>query len=137
MPLAPASLPSWSAIDTVLLDLDGTLLDLAFDNYFWLERIPAEFAAAGGLSVEAARAALLPRFRAREGTLDWYCVDHWSRELGLDVPDLHQREGGRVAWLPGAREFLDRLKAMGKRLVLLTNAHPKALHTKDQRTGVT
>ena len=137
MPLAPASLPSWSAIDTVLLDLDGTLLDLAFDNYFWLERIPAEFAAAGGLSVEAAREALLPRFRAREGTLDWYCVDYWSRELGLDVPGLHHQEGGRVAWLPGAREFLHRLRTLGKRIVLLTNAHPKTLQIKDQRTGVT
>jgi putative hydrolase of the HAD superfamily len=137
MPLPPKQLPPWSAIDTVLLDLDGTLLDLAFDDYFWLERIPAEYAGAGGLSIEAARAALIPRFRACEGTLDWYCVDYWSRELGLDVPALHHQEGGRVAWLPGAREFLERLKAMGKRVVLLTNAHPKTLHIKDQRTGVT
>ena len=70
MPLPPKHLPPGSAIDTVLLDLDGTLLDLAFDNYFWLERIPAEYASAGGVSIEAAREALLPRFRAREGTLD-------------------------------------------------------------------
>ena len=31
---APVEKPAWAHIDTVLLDLDGTLLDLAFDNYF-------------------------------------------------------------------------------------------------------
>ncbi|HBT55971.1 MAG TPA: haloacid dehalogenase, partial [Pseudomonas sp.] len=32
---------NWNAIDTVLLDMDGTLLDLHFDNHFWLEHMPA------------------------------------------------------------------------------------------------
>ena len=27
-------------VDTVLLDMDGTLLDLAFDNYFWQKLVP-------------------------------------------------------------------------------------------------
>ena len=136
MPLAPAQRPQWDRIDTVLLDLDGTLLDLAFDNYFWLERIPAEYAAAGGLSVEAARASLQPKFRAREGTLDWYCIEHWSRELGLDVAALHWQERERMGWLPGAPQFLARVRALGKRLVMLTNAHPETLRIKDHRTGV-
>ena len=30
----------WDSIDTVLLDMDGTLLDLHFDNYFWTEHLP-------------------------------------------------------------------------------------------------
>src|SRR5262249_22181805 len=93
--------------------------------------------AVSGLSVEGARAALLPKFRAREGTLDWYCIDYWSRELRLDVADLHRQEMARMAWLPGAPEFLARLRDMGKRLVLLTNAHPATLRIKDRRTGVT
>jgi HAD superfamily hydrolase (TIGR01509 family) len=127
----------WDHIDTVLLDLDGTLLDLAFDNDFWLDFIPSVYAAAQSLSVEEAKAALAPRFRACEGTLSWYCIDHWSRELGLDVAALKRTQADRVAWLPGAEDFLRRLRAHGKRLVLLTNSHPQVLKIKDERTGVT
>src|SRR5215813_5524853 len=78
----------WDHIDTVLLDLDGTLLDLGFDNDFWLDFIPEAYAAAQSVPVAVAKALLAPRFRACEGTLSWYCIDHWSRELGLDVAAL-------------------------------------------------
>ena len=30
---------AWRDIDTVLLDMDGTLLDLHYDNHFWLEPV--------------------------------------------------------------------------------------------------
>lgn len=136
MTLPEARRPDWTSIDTVLLDLDGTLLDLAFDNYFWLELIPARYGAARGLTVQQARSELTPRFRAREGTLEWYCIDFWSRELGLDVAGLKNEAASRIAWLPGAREFLLWLRAAGKRLVLLTNAHPETLRIKDRQTGV-
>jgi len=128
---------AWDHIDTVLLDLDGTLLDLAFDNQFWLEIVPAAYAASRSMTVEAARAALAPRFRACEGTLAWYCIEHWSRELGLDIVALKRACASRISWLPGAKEFLRRLRARGKRLVLLTNAHPQTLRIKDEQTGVT
>src|SRR5437868_1851237 len=75
--------PCWDRIDVVLLDMDGTLLDLRFDNYFWQDLVPERFAALHGLTLEAARQALIPRFAARQGTLDWYCIDFWTRELGL------------------------------------------------------
>ena len=127
----------WDHIDTVLLDLDGTLLDLAFDTDFWHDFIPREFAATQAISVDAAKAALTPRFRACEGTMNWYCIDHWSRELGLDVEALKRTQAGRIGWLPGAQDFLERLRALGKRLVLLTNSHPRVLQIKDEQTGVT
>ncbi|MDB6092211.1 MAG: hypothetical protein JWN85_4995 [Gammaproteobacteria bacterium] len=128
--------PDWGHIDTVLLDLDGTLLDLAFDNHFWLEIVPAAYAASRLTTVEAARSQIAPRFRACEGTLPWYCIEHWSRELDLDIVALKQANTARIAWLPGAQEFLEGLRARGKRLVLLTNSHPRTLQIKDEITGV-
>lgn len=126
----------FDAIDTVLLDLDGTLLDLAFDNYIWLERIPRDWALRQGVTHEAALRSLAPRFKAVEGTLDWYDIDYWSRELAVDVAAVHREERARIAWLPGARQLLAGLRARGKRLVLLTNAHPATLAIKDEVTAV-
>jgi putative hydrolase of the HAD superfamily len=136
MPATPEK-PDWARIDTVLLDLDGTLLDLAFDSYFWLEVIPDVYARARGIPVEEAQAALAPRFRACEGTLNWYCIDYWSRELDLDVAALKRTQTHRIRWIPGAEAFLRELRARGKRLVLLTNCHLEVLRIKDEHTGVT
>ena len=129
-------LPDWSAIDTVLLDLDGTLLDLAFDTRFWRHVIPTAWAQERGVTLDQAHEHLVPRFREREGTLDWYCVEYWSRELGLDVAALKRAAMHEVQWLAGVPEFLATLRRNGKRLVLFTNAHPEALAIKDERTGV-
>lgn len=130
------SRPPWEHIDTALIDLDGTLLDLAFDNWFWLEHVPHAYALAQGLEPAAARAQLVPMYKVHEGTLPWYCIDHWSRELALDIRALTRAEGARIGWLPGARDWLRSLHRAGKRLIVLTNAHPDTFQIKDERTGV-
>jgi HAD superfamily hydrolase (TIGR01509 family) len=126
----------WDAIDTVLLDLDGTLLDLAFDNYIWLARVPEIFAEREGLSLAETHAELAPRFDRVAGTLSWYSIDYWSEQLGIDIAAVHREEAHRAGWLPGARRFLESLRERGKRLTLMTNSHPTILEIKHQQTGV-
>src|SRR3569833_678784 len=135
LPLAVEK-PDWAHIETVLLDLDGTLLNLAYDNHFWLEIVPAAYASARLLTLEAARTEIAPLFRACEGTLPWYCIDHWSRQLDLDIAALKRAFSLRFAWFLGAFVFLLRLRCAGYRVVLLTNSHPRVLRIKDENTGV-
>ncbi len=126
----------WSDIDTVLLDLDGTLLDLHFDDHFWKEHVPRRYAELHGIEVEAARALLLPKFRAMEGTLEWYCLDYWSRELGLDIPTLKQEIAHLIAVHPHVVEFLQALKERHRKVVLTTNAHGDSVALKMARTDL-
>jgi 5'-nucleotidase len=131
----PFELPE--SIDTLLLDLDGTLLDLAFDTHFWHEVVPAYYGARRGLSAQVAlESEIMPRLRAAEGTLNWYCLDHWSRVLELDLSVIKSEHDDRIAWLPGAQDFLRRQRAAGRRLVLATNSHPETLRIKDQKVGI-
>jgi putative hydrolase of the HAD superfamily len=134
--MPPGAALDWSAIDTVLLDMDGTLLDLRFDNWFWQELIPERYAAARGLEVCTAKALLAPKFTAARGTLEWYCIEHWSRELDLDIGVIKRSALPRVEFLPGAEDFLEKLRSLGKRRVLVTNAHPTTLSLKNERVGL-
>ena len=130
------TLPDWSAVRTVFLDMDGTLLDLHFDNYFWMEHIPLRFGELHGMDSRQAMAALLPRFRRMEGTLQWYCLDYWSRELELDIVALKREVRHLIRILPHAEEFMRSVRHSSRRLVLVTNAHADALSLKLEHTGI-
>jgi putative hydrolase of the HAD superfamily len=127
---------AWDRVETVLLDMDGTLLDLHYDNHFWLEHVPRRYAERRGLALAEARAELMERYRRAEGTLDWYCVDYWTRELGLDIPLLKEEVDHLIAVHPHVEDFLAAARAGGRRLVLVTNAHGKALALKLRRTPI-
>jgi HAD superfamily hydrolase (TIGR01509 family) len=126
----------WNDIETVLLDMDGTLLDLHFDNFFWLEHLPRRYAEIFDRKQEEARLELLERFRAEQGNLNWYCVDYWSRELGLDVRAMKEEMRHLIAVRPHVEDFLARLHASRRRVLLVTNAHHKSLSLKLEQTGL-
>ncbi len=126
----------WHEIDSVFLDMDGTLLDLHFDNHFWREHVPLRYAEQHRLDLEAARSELVPRFRLKEGTLDWYCVEYWSRELNLDIVQLKREVHHLIAVHEHVTEFLQRTRTAGKRVVMVTNAHEKSLALKMEVTGL-
>lgn len=120
----------------MLVDMDGTLLDLAFDNFFWLELVPSEFARRSGVSPEAARRDIKARYDRVVGTLPWYCLDHWSRELGFDLLRLKREHRHLIRYLPMVPEFLAAVRERKLRLVLVTNAHPETLAVKLEQTGL-
>ena len=126
----------WKTIDTVLLDMDGTLLDLHFDNHFWLEHLPQCYASHRGCDLEQARAFLMALSERLHGSLDWYCLDYWSEALELDIPALKQEVCHLIRMRPDTEQFLAHLQALGKQAVLVTNAHPVALALKLESSGL-
>lgn len=124
----------WNIVDTIMLDMDGVLLDLRFDNWFWREHVPSQYAAKNGLSLEQAESELFPKMRAVHGTLEWYCVEYWSRTLQLDIVELKASNAHRISVRPLVPEFLSACLSVGKRPYLVTNAHMYATSIKLERT---
>lgn len=121
-------------VDLVLLDMDGTLLDLHYDSHFWMEFVPQQYALLHKLSIDQATQHVFSQYKQVWGTLPWYCYDYWTTTLGLDIHQLQYQNKHKIRWREDTLWFLTKLKELGKKVVILTNAHPSGIALKDQQT---
>ena len=134
--LSPQHCFDWSHIDDVLLDMDGTLLDRHFDNFFFEVELPRRYAVLHTLSFEEARDRLMAMYRSVEGELAWTDLNYWTRRVGIDVVAMHKELDHMIGFLPGAEEFLRHLRQIGKRVTIITNAHRTGVSVKVAKTGL-
>ncbi|WOJ96765.1 GMP/IMP nucleotidase [Congregibacter brevis] len=127
----------WTNIRTVLLDMDGTLLDLHYDNHFWMEYLPRAYAQERGIAEDEAIAQIHSGFASVRGSLPWYCLDHWSRELGMDIPSLKRELKHMIRVRPYSLEFLRWLRSQPVDVLLVTNAHRETLNIKMAEVDIT
>ena len=127
----------WTEVEHVLLDMDGTLLDLAFDNDFWGQRIHEKYASMHDISVEQTVAKFEPLFKRVAGTLSWYSTDFWSQQYGYSIIEHSRAYAVGIRWLPFAKEFLHALRESNVRSTIVTNAHPDIVRLKHEITGIT
>ncbi|MCL1077158.1 GMP/IMP nucleotidase [Parashewanella spongiae] len=124
----------WQQIDTVLLDMDGTLLDLHFDNHLWLTKVPLEISQVHQVSLAQAKQMVETAYYEVAGTLNWYSLDYWQQRFNIDIIALHHASTENIQLRADCMPFLSSLKTMKKNRILATNAHPESLALKLEHT---
>jgi len=130
------NLVDWSTIECVFLDMDGTLLDLNYDNYVWGTLVPQAYADLKNLSLHTAQQTLLPYMHKIRGTLEFYCFDHWINYTGIDLVAVHDAASALLSYRPGAEAFLNWLRQIAITSVIATNAHPESIRVKHNSTRI-
>ena len=129
----------WQNVDTVLLDMDGTLLDLNYDNYVWNTLVPQAYAEQNNLAIDVAKEALFTHMMNIKGTIEFYSFEYWTHHCNFDegkLVSIHQQAAGLIQYRQGVIEFLRKAKSLGKQLVITTNAHRASVDIKNQFTNL-
>lgn len=127
---------SWNDIDTVLLDMDGTLLDLHYDYYFWFTHLPQRVQAIHGGDLEHIKTETMAQIMSAKGDQKWYDLNYWSEQFDVNVAALKIEIKDKIALLPNTLDFLNALQDANKRMVIATNAHPDSVHVKVDECGI-
>jgi putative hydrolase of the HAD superfamily len=120
----------WRSIDDVLLDMDGTLLDLHYDATFWLNNVHSIVANLTGEPEHAIQERFHRELKKHEGTLAWYCTDYWADFFGIDLIEAKQQLAHLIRFRPHAEQFLQALNSLPLRTLIATNAHPDVIQLK-------
>ncbi|WP_286234431.1 GMP/IMP nucleotidase [Thalassotalea sediminis] len=124
----------WSKISTVLLDMDGTILDLHYDNHFWLTHLPKRISEEKNISLAQAKKTMLDHYEKVAGTISWYCLDYWAEQTKMPITALKREVQHLISLRNDAHDFLVALRETGRRVILVTNAHPESLSLKIELT---
>jgi len=120
----------WRSIDDVLLDMDGTLLDLHYDATFWLNNVHSIVANLTGEPEHVIQERFHRELKKHEGTLAWYCTDYWADFFGIDLIEAKQQLAHLIRFRPHAEQFLNVLNSLPLRTLIATNAHPDVIQLK-------
>ena len=109
----------------ILSDLDGVILDLAYDIKFWELWLPEQVANQTNKSVEETKAEIKAEIDIQRGTLNFYDLNYWDDLLNVDCMQIFKEKTERCSYLGGSYEALQRLSTLKNPKYILTNGDPR------------
>ena len=109
----------------ILSDLDGVILDLAYDIKFWELWLPEQVANQTNKSIEETKAEIMAEIDIQRGTLNFYDLNYWDDLLNVDCMQIFIEKTERCSYLGGSYEALQRLSTLKNPKYILTNGDPR------------
>jgi putative hydrolase of the HAD superfamily len=110
--------------------MDGTLLDLHFDFYFWTQHLPQKYSQIHNADINEVTDYIAHRLAEKQGQLEWYCTDYWSQQFELNIIAAQTEVQNLIRERAQVIEFLNQLGMMQKKRVLITNSDRPSINLK-------